>query len=167
MYHRIIEQCASAVERMEAWMDKAERHAEMKHINVEVLMNWQLAPDMAPFTFQIQSACEYLKGGVAGLVGLQPPSDRNVETDIAETRALIRKTVTFVRSITKEQLADVGDRMIRLAWLDEPIDAGRFLVEVISPNVYFHVGNAYAILRQGGVDVGKRDYIGPLYPVPK
>lgn len=167
MHHRIIEQCASAVERMEEWMDKAERHAEMKSINVEVLMNWQLAPDMASFTFQIQSACEYLKGGVAGLTGLQPPSYWNAETSIAETRELIRKTVAFVRSVTREQLADVGGRMIKLAWIPEPIDAGKFLIEVIWPNVYFHIGNAYAILRQGGVDVGKRDYIGPLYPVPR
>ena len=30
------------------------------------------------------------------------------------------------------------------------------------PNFYFHVVTAYNILRHGGVDVGKSDYLGPL-----
>jgi uncharacterized protein len=167
MYHRIIEQCAAAVERLEDWMDKAERHARAKRFDVEVLMNWQLAPDMGRFIFQIQSACDYLKGGAARLAGHQPPAYPNVETNMAEARALIRKTVSFARGVTKEQLAGAGGRMIKVSWIPEPIDAEKYLVEVVFPNVYFHVGNAYAILRQGGVDVGKRDYLGPIYPNPQ
>jgi len=30
------------------------------------------------------------------------------------------------------------------------------------PNFFFHVTTAYDLLRQGGVDVGKNDYLGPL-----
>jgi hypothetical protein len=30
------------------------------------------------------------------------------------------------------------------------------------PNVYFHIAMAYAVLRQGGVDVGKMDFLGPI-----
>jgi hypothetical protein len=30
------------------------------------------------------------------------------------------------------------------------------------PQVYFHVTTAYALLRQGGVDLGKKDFLGEL-----
>ena len=30
------------------------------------------------------------------------------------------------------------------------------------PNFFFHVTTAYALLRAGGVDIGKGDYIGQL-----
>jgi len=30
------------------------------------------------------------------------------------------------------------------------------------PNVYFHIGMVYAVLRNGGVDVGKMDFLGTL-----
>ncbi|BAO94144.1 putative uncharacterized protein (plasmid) [Caballeronia insecticola] len=166
MHRQIIEQCASAIERMDQWMAKAERHAMLKGFDVEVLMNWQLAPDMAPFSFQIQSACTYLESGIAGLTGLRFRSSES-ETNIAGLRALIREIVGFARGVTRQALTDVSDRMIKFAWLAEPIDSERFVIEVVFPNVYFHVGNAYAILSQGGVDVGKRDYIGPIYPAPR
>ena len=30
------------------------------------------------------------------------------------------------------------------------------------PNFYFHVTTAYDLLRHGGVELGKTDYLGPL-----
>ena len=30
------------------------------------------------------------------------------------------------------------------------------------PNVYFHLSIAYALLRQNGVELGKRDFLGAL-----
>ena len=30
------------------------------------------------------------------------------------------------------------------------------------PNFYFHMTHVYAILRHNGVNLGKRDYLGPL-----
>ncbi|PXA86903.1 DUF1993 domain-containing protein [Nostoc sp. 3335mG] len=164
MYHRIIQQCAAAVERIGEWMDIAAAHAEERKFDVQILMDWQLAPDMGRFVFQIQSACDYLKGGAARLSGQQPPSYPNVEVTMEDARALIRKAVAFARSVTREQMADAGDRMIKISWIDGEIDAEKYLVEVVVPNVTFHVSMAYAILRQAGVDVGKRDYLGPIYP---
>ena len=33
------------------------------------------------------------------------------------------------------------------------------------PNFYFHVATAYDLLRSGGVDIGKNDYLGALAQV--
>ena len=42
------------------------------------------------------------------------------------------------------------------------ISASDYLTEMATPNIYFHVCMAYAILRHNGVDLGKRDYLGSL-----
>jgi len=35
-----------------------------------------------------------------------------------------------------------------------------YLLEFVLPNVYFHTTTAYAILRHGGVELGKADFLG-------
>jgi hypothetical protein len=41
-------------------------------------------------------------------------------------------------------------------------DGRTFLLQWAMPNFYFHVVTAYGILRHNGVEVGKRDYLGPV-----
>ncbi|MBP0651971.1 DUF1993 family protein, partial [Mycobacterium tuberculosis] len=37
-----------------------------------------------------------------------------------------------------------------------------YLLHYSLPNFYFHLSMAYALLRQAGVDIGKRDYVGAV-----
>jgi hypothetical protein len=37
-----------------------------------------------------------------------------------------------------------------------------YLNHFVLPNFYFHVTAAYAVVRNFGVDVGKRDFIGAI-----
>ena len=37
-----------------------------------------------------------------------------------------------------------------------------YLLQYALPNFYFHAATAYDILRHNGVDIGKRDFIGPV-----
>ncbi len=169
MYYRIIEQLAKSVDAIETYLDKAERHAAAKKIDIGVLMRWRLAPDMGGLIYQIQSACDYLKGGAAWLSGQTPPKHDDDETTIAEARGRIRKTVAFARSVTQPQFADAAARRVGVSWSPSGmvIDGEGYLVEVVVPNVYFHVMAAYAILRQAGVDVGKMDFLGPIRWIPE
>jgi uncharacterized protein len=36
----------------------------------------------------------------------------------------------------------------------------QYLMGVALPNFYFHCTTTYAILRQAGVEIGKRDFLG-------
>jgi hypothetical protein len=36
-----------------------------------------------------------------------------------------------------------------------------YLLHHVLPNVFFHVTAAYAILRHNGVEIGKKDFLGP------
>jgi hypothetical protein len=40
--------------------------------------------------------------------------------------------------------------------------AAEYLYARQVPNFYFHITTAYDLLRHGGVELGKGDYLGPL-----
>src|SRR4051812_48955737 len=80
MYHQVNSQCAQALKNIETWLDKAEQYAAAKKFDVGVLMTSRLAPDMQPFIYQVQSACDYVKGAVAWLSGQQPPKHEDTES---------------------------------------------------------------------------------------
>ena len=60
MYHQAISQCTQMLRNLESWLDMAEAHAGAKTFDVDVLMIGRLAPDMKPFIYQVQSACDYV-----------------------------------------------------------------------------------------------------------
>lgn len=162
MYAQAIAQCTRAVKAMETYLVKAERYAQEKRFDVDVLMSARLAPDMGAFVYQIQSACDYLKGGAAWLSGQKPPRHEDNERTIAEVRARIRKTVEFADSVTAEQYAAAAEQKVKVTWVPGVLPGENYLLQIVIPNVYFHVAMAYAILRNNGVDVGKMDFLGAI-----
>jgi hypothetical protein len=163
MYHRIIMQCALAVETIEKWLDKAERHASAENVDIAELLNGRLTDDMKPLIYQVQSACDYLKGGAALLSGQKPPSHADDERSIDEVRARIRKTVEFARSVTADAYAGAAEQRLKLSFVPGKVIHGEdYVVQITIPNIYFHICMVYAILRQAGVDVGKMDFLGDM-----
>ena len=163
MYYPITRQCIQALKNLETWLDKAEQHAAAKGFDVGVLLTSRLAPDMKDFIYQIQSACDYTKGAAAWLSGQKPPRHEDSEQTIDEVRARIRKTVDFAESVKEAQYAGASERRVSLSWGHGKMIGGEdYLLQVVVQDVYFHVSMAYAILRHNGVDIGKRDFRGPI-----
>ncbi len=73
MYYQAISQCTQMLKNLESWLDKAEEYAGAKTFDVGVLMTGRLAPDMKPFIYQVQSACDYVKAAAAWLSRQTPP----------------------------------------------------------------------------------------------
>jgi len=73
MYYQVIAQCTQSLKNLEICLDKAERYAATKKFDAGVLMSSRLAPDMQPFTYQVQSACDYVKGAAAWLSDRRHP----------------------------------------------------------------------------------------------
>jgi hypothetical protein len=162
MYAQAIAQCAQAVRTLGTYLDKAERYANAKNFDVAVLLSTRLAPDMGALLYQIQSACDYLKGGAAWLSGQQPPRHEDNERALEEARARIRKTIDFVESVAVERYVDAANQIVKVSWVPGKLTGENYLLQIVIPNVYFHVAMTYAILRSNGVDVGKMDFIGPI-----
>jgi len=163
MYYQVISQCTQTLKNLEAWLDKAERHAAAKQFDVGVLMTSRLAPDMKPFIYQVQSACDYVKAAAAWLSGQSPPKHEDNERSIDEVRARIRKTVAFAESVNEAQYAGASEHKVSLSWAPgKIIDGEDYLLQITIPNTFFHVAMAYAVLRHNGVDIGKMDFLGPV-----
>lgn len=146
------------------WLDKAEAHAQAKKFDPAVYLAARLAPDMLPFTKQIQIGCDAAKFGVARLAGIEPPKFEDNETSFAELRERIRKTLEFVRSVPADAIDGTEAKEVILPRRDGPVTLkGEFyLKHYVLPNFYFHVTTAYALLRHNGVELGKSDYLGAL-----
>jgi hypothetical protein len=163
MYYEVVSQCVDSLQSFLGCLDKAEQHAAAKKFDIAVLLNGRLAPDMKPLIYQVQSACDYVKAAASWLSGQKPPKHEDNEQTIDELRARIRKTVDFVRSVGEVQYSGAGDRKVSFSWAPGKTIAGEdYLLQMTIPNVYFHIAMAYAILRNGGVDVGKMDFLGPV-----
>ena len=144
------------------FLDKAAAFAEAKKFDAAVLLSARLAPDMFTLTRQVQIACDMTKGAAARLSGTEIPKYEDNETTIAELKARIAKTLTFVNGVDAAKFAGSEDRDIVLqARAGELRFKGlNYLRDYALPNMYFHITTTYAILRHNGVELGKPDFIG-------
>ena len=145
------------------WLDKAEAHAKARKFDPNNFLALRLTPDMLPFARQIQIATDHVKGCTARLAGMEPPKWADDEKTLDELRARIRTAIEYAQSIPAEKIDGSEKREISL-----PLGPGRtmtfpgetFLKGFSLPNFFFHVTMTYALLRQGGVELGKMDYLG-------
>ena len=146
-----------------AWIDKAEAHARARKFDANTYLSMRLTPGMLPLSAQIQIATDHVKGCLARLAGIEPPKWADDETTLDELRARVRKAIEYAESIPAAKLEGSDGREIEL-----PVGGGRtmkftgemFLKGFSLPNFFFHVTITYALLRQGGVEIGKMDYLG-------
>ena len=144
------------------FLDKAQANAEARKFDPAVLLQYLLAPDMLPFTRQVLIACDAAKLGIARLAGVDAPKFDDTESSIAELKDRIAKTVAFLASVPAEKINGLEGK-------DVTFPAGRdstrtmkgeaYIKHWVTPNMYFHLTMAYAILRHNGVDLGKTDYL--------
>jgi uncharacterized protein len=145
------------------WLDKAEAHAAARKFDANNYLGLRLAPDMLPFTRQIQIASDSAKGCMARLAGVDVPSWEDKEASLADVRARVQKTIDYVAGFTAAQVDGSEERAITIQRrTSEPLqfDGQTFLRHYALPNFYFHLTTAYALLRQAGVDLGKADFLG-------
>lgn len=147
-----------------SWFDKAEAHATAKKFDTTVLLTARLAPDMLAFTKQIQIGCDAAKFGIARLAGVEAPKFEDNESTLAELRERVRKTIDYVQSVPASQIDGTEDKDVKVPRRDGfiTLKGEPYLKHFVLPNFFFHMTTAYALLRHNGVDLGKRDYLGPL-----
>ena len=163
MYQASVPAFVRGLTNFSAILDKAAADAEARKIDPAVLINSRLAPDMFPLARQILIAADFAKGPTARLAGVEVPKYEDNETTIAQFKARIDKTIAFVKSFTPKQIDGSEERDISITIAGNPMTFKGlpYLVEFALPNFYFHLSCAYAILRHNGVQIGKRDFIGP------
>ena len=145
------------------WLNKAEAHALARKFDPVNYLGLRLAPDMLPFSRQIQIASDGAKGCIARLAGLEVPKWEDNEASLADLRARLQRTIDYVRSVSADQVNGSEKREIVLPRPSgDPLrfDGKGYLEYFVLPNLYFHLTTAYALLRHAGVELGKRDFLG-------
>jgi hypothetical protein len=145
------------------WFDKAEAHAQARKFDPNNYLGLRLAPDMLPFTKQIQIGSDAAKACMARLAGVEVPKWEDNEATLAELRARVQKTIDYVNSFSAAQIDGSDGRTVTIPMRSgEPLvfTGETYLKHYALPNLFFHVTTAYALLRHAGVELGKSDYLG-------
>jgi len=144
------------------FLDKAQAFVDQKPCDPAALTQYRLAPDMLPFTRQIQIACDAAKNAVARLSGVAAPRHEDTEQTLPELKARIQKTLDYLASVPANTIDGTEAKDITFPVGREATRtmAGEaYLKHYALPNMFFHVTTAYAILRHNGVALGKTDYL--------
>lgn len=164
MYSASVPVFVRMLNNLSTWIDKAEAHAQARRFDVNLFLASRLAPDMLPFTRQVQIACDGVKFAVARLAGIEAPKYDDSESSMAELRERIANTLAFVTSARPEQIEGSEGKQITVPRRNDPVvmTGEAYLSGFVLPNLYFHLTTVYALLRQGGVELGKMDFLGKL-----
>ena len=143
-------------------MDKGVANAKARNFDVGVLVASRLAPDMLPFSRQIQLTSDFAKNSMARLAAVDPPKFEDNETTMDDLVARVKKTIEYVDSISAPALEGAETRVITLKLRDRTLEFKglEFLQVWALPNFFFHHVTAYNLLHHNGVDLGKRDFLG-------
>lgn len=144
-------------------LDKAAAFAEAKKFDEAVLLNTRLYPDMFPLAVQVGQVCTHAARGVAQLSGMEQPDFGATDTTFAGLKARVAKALDFVKTATPAQIdgTEAKDIVLKFGTREMPFKGEQFLVGFTLPNFYFHYTTTYNILRSIGVEIGKRDFMGP------
>jgi uncharacterized protein len=143
-------------------IDKAAAHCAAHKIEPSVLLQARLYPTMFAFARQVQISCDFAKNTAGRLAADDLPKFADDETTFDALKARIAKTIAYVQGLKVDAFAGSETRDITFPVAGTPMTmkGAAYLSRFALPNFYFHVTTAYAILRENGVELGKRDYMG-------
>jgi hypothetical protein len=149
---------------LSAILDKAASHADNRKVDPKALPQARLIVDMLPLSAQIQIACDTAKGATARLAGIEIPKFEDTEATLPELKARVARTLEFIKGVKPEQLEGAETRDIVLTFPQTTLKFTglNYLTNYALPNFYFHLTMAYALMRKNGVELGKRDFLGPI-----
>ena len=143
-------------------LDKGAAFAAAKKIDPSVILGLRLYPDMFELTRQVRQATNHAAGAIR-VAGVEPPKFSDQEKSFDELKARISIIVDSLKAMSPDQVDRNEGKEITLTFGQNSRSfksGAAYLLHFAMPNFYFHTTCAYAILRQVGVEVGKRDFMG-------
>lgn len=163
MYSASVPVFKQLLSALSAILDKAQAHTVEHGMSPDHLLQASLYPDMFNFIRQIQIAADFAKSVSARLAGVEVPSYEDNESTFAELKTRIDKTLQFITSIKPEHMRGSEEKEIILrpgTPKERILNGHNYLLGYGLPQFFFHVTTAYDILRNQGVVIGKKDFMG-------
>jgi hypothetical protein len=148
---------------LKAILAQAHEHVTAKSIDPDALLQSRLSLDMFPLIKQVQIAADFARGISARLAGIDVPVYEGQEKTFADLDALLTQTLAFLDTVSAAQFegSETKEIVLRPGTPKEKKLSGQsYLANYGTPQFFFHVTTAYAILRHNGLAIGKRDYMG-------
>ncbi len=164
MYADIVRQFSFSLNNLDHWLEKAAAHAEARGFSPDTFLATRLAPDMLPFTKQVQIACDAAKAAGAAVSATTSPRFEDNEATLGALRERIGKTRGWLDGLNfSDPVCSDGSRMVPVGFPpDKKMRLHDYMLMRQVPNFHFHLVTAYALLRSGGVQIGKGDFLGAI-----
>ena len=163
MYHASVPVFLQMLGGLKGVLDKSKKHADEKKWDEATVLNLRFYPDMFTLARQVRQASEhaFAAGRVAGVEVPQLPA---IDNNFSEMQSRLDKTIDFLKSLRPAQLDGKEDSEVTITAGGQPrkFRAQVYLYHFAMPNFYFHTTTAYDILRSVGIEIGKRDFMGPM-----
>jgi len=149
---------------LSALLDHAAAHAKARNIDPAVLLNTRLYPNMYSLKQQVAEANRHAVLAGALLAGRTPHAFGDAEPDIPELKSRISAAIDFVQGLPRAEIDAAADREVVFTFKSGTTRTftGKSLLLTFSvPQFFFHITTAYDILRHAGVELAKKDFLGP------
>lgn len=147
-------------------VDKAEEWCTANGKDEAELIGCRLIEDMLPFTYQVKSVALHTAGAIEGVkAGEFQPDFADPPSTFAGLRERLDGAIATLEATTEEELeALIGKEMAFVVpdRLHLDFTAENFLLSFSQPNYMFHAATAYDLLRERGIEVGKREWLGAM-----
>ena len=150
---------------VEGFLDRGLSHFADNNIDPDEIIETRLFPDMLPFRFQLQSVCHHSLGAIEGVKkGEFAPPPEIPAHDYKTMQKMVSDTRQALQGMDAAEVnaCEGKDVVFKFRSFEAPFTAENFLMSFSLPNFYFHAATAYDILRNKGVPLGKRDFMGQM-----
>jgi hypothetical protein len=140
-------------------LEKGAELAKAEGVSEADMLEWRLVDDMNPLRFQAYVVVNFAKQWPARVAGLPVPADIPADLDLAGLKAAIEDAKAYLAALDPKQFEgrDEVPFALKLGEIEPTLPLAGWLSGFATTNFYFHLSMAYAILRQRGADLGKRD----------
>ena len=158
VFRRRLSALAGILEQARAW-------AVERGIEERVLLEARLYPDMFPLVRQVQIAADVATRGVDRLAGREVSRVEDTETSLSALVARLQGAIAYLDGFAPAEFDGAEERGITLELRGRTVnfEGLPYLLNFVTPNVYFHVTTAHDILRHNGLEIGKRDFLGDIF----
>ena len=119
--------------------------------------------DPATLVRQVQIACDFAQSVPFRIAGLEVAAYEDTEQSFAELQSRISKTLALINDLSPVQLDDSGIQEIVLrpgTPKEKKLSVEDYALKYGMPQFFFHITTSYNLLRQNGVEIGKKDFMG-------
>lgn len=161
VYDIIVTQFTRSLKGLEDCLQAARTFAKERGFDENSYLTLKAAPDMFPLVKQIQITTDTAKGAVSRLSGKTAPVFQDNETTLEELISRVQKTIHYISEFKASDFSAFTEKEARFPWAQGVYLKGKdYLESHAIPNFYFHYTTAYVLLRNSGVHLGKKNFMG-------